>query len=185
MVLTQGSIDRAVGMEADFERQYNEAMTRWTTDLQTGVPSVEGSKQALDRVMTSWRQYMYELMDSTKTMTSDTSSVDKLTQLASELGTTKAELASLQSKGITRSGQTDSVNPKVKQSPYTNILGLRRMFREPTRWFILIASIVFGVLAVSALGFLGYQMATVGIINPSFITGSQQAGGARNFDSTR
>ena len=46
------------------------------------------------------------------------------------------------------------------------------MFRSSTRFGILIASIVFGVLALGTLGFLIYQIVTSGnIIPPSYIQG--------------
>jgi len=184
MSLTQAGVDSAVAEHAALEKQYNDAMTRWQTDLQTGAPTVTASKQTVDRALAAWKQYMYSLMSASQAMSSDTAAADSISQLAMELGSSKAELAALQSKAGTRANQADSVNPKIRQSPYTNILGLRRMFRPSTRFAIMIASIVFGVLAVSAMGFLGYQMATSGtIINPSFITAQQ--GGVRNFGTTR
>jgi len=181
MTWSQAGVDSATAEYTALEKQYNDAMTRWQTDLQVGATTATASKQAVDRALASWKQYMYQLMDSTQSMTSDTVSADSVSQLAMELGATKAELASLQSKAGTRIDQADSVNPKIRQSPYTNILGLRRMFRPSTRFAIMIASIVFGVLSVATLGFLGYQVAVTGtVINPSFITPAQTGGGRRS-----
>jgi len=48
------------------------------------------------------------------------------------------------------------VNPKITQSPYVNILGLRRNFRQSTRVGLIVASSIFGALALGMLGYAGY-----------------------------
>ena len=91
---------------------------------------------------------------------SDQGVMDMLGAMVAEVEEQKQILESLQSEAGTRGGQADSLNPKVRPSPYTNILGLQRTFRTGTRTGILILSIVIGALSLATLGYLVYNVIT-------------------------
>ncbi len=80
--------------------------------------------------------------------------MERLSASLQEVAELRDTLADLQAQAVTRTEQADSVNPKVTPSPYVNILGLQRTFRDSTRQGLLLASIVIGALALIALGFL-------------------------------
>jgi hypothetical protein len=145
----------AISQAASFAAQYQTAHDAWITAIQSGQNTV-GAKGAVDKVVTDWQSFVNDLEQRSDTIMSDQNSMDRLGQVATQLAEERATLARLRNEAGTRSDQADSVNPKIRGSPYTNILGLRRTFRESTRFGILIASIVFGVLALCGLGFLGY-----------------------------
>lgn len=141
----------------NFASEYAVAVDAWTVALRSGGNAVAAKGRVTDLVG-RWRQSVNDLEQQSDGIMSDQTAMDQLGQLATQVAQERATLAKLQSEAGSRSVQSDSVNPKAKTSPYTNILGLRRTFRESTRLGILIASIVFGVLALVALGFLGYAL---------------------------
>ena len=115
-------------------------------------------------------------------MSGDESGLNALSQRAADLMEQRSVLAKLQSERVTRDGQADSVNPKTMPSPYTNILGLQRTFRPSVRQGIIIASIVFGVIALAVLGYIIYGMIvipaetrTAYIPSPGTMTGGKRS----------
>jgi hypothetical protein len=141
----------------NFASEYASAVDAWTVALRSGGNAIAAKGRVTD-IVTRWRQSVNDLEQQSDAVMSDQTAMDQLGQLATQVAQERATLAKLQSEAGSRNVQADSVNPKAKTSPYTNILGLRRTFRESTRLGILIASLVFGVLALVALGFLGYAL---------------------------
>lgn len=159
---------------AGFETELNEKWLAWSNGIRAGNP---GSGQAaVEDVIRRWRKSLEHLKSQSDAIMSDESVMDSLGQLANQVADEKRTLEQLRSTAITREDQADSVNPKVRTSPYTNILGLQRTFRGSTRFAILIASIVFAILSICAVAFLAYQVSTTGEIVPM---GYIAAGGAR------
>jgi hypothetical protein len=143
-----------------FLAEYQTTMDQWKNSVQSGQ-STQGEAATQD-VLRRWRQYTIDLQAQSGAATANQSVMDLLSQLVGDVGEQKKILAELEGEAATRVDQADSLNPKVRNSPYTNILGLQRTFRDSTRTAILIASIIFGMLALGVLSFLVYQM----VINP-------------------
>lgn len=139
----------------DFATQYSRAVGSWKLALETGGNAVAAQGNVSD-IVNKWRSSVNNLENKSDVIMSDQTVMDKLGVIATQVADERAILAKLRNEAGTRSNQADSVNPKIRTSPYTNILGLRRTFRESTRMAILIASIIFGVLALVALGYLGF-----------------------------
>jgi hypothetical protein len=161
---------------AGFASEYATAVNTWTNAIQAGGGAAVAEARVQD-VIQRWEGFVQNLQNSSDIVTSNESAMDKLGQLASQLADDKQTLARLKSEANTRGEQADSVNPKTRPSPYTNILGLQRMFRPSTRHAILVVSIIFGVLSVGLMGYLGYAMITKGVMVPSFVVSSDMEGG--------
>jgi hypothetical protein len=162
MSWTKERQDSAQKQISEFLVEYQNTMDLWKNSVQAGQ-STQG-EAAVQDVLRRWRQFTTNLQEQSTSATTNQSIMDILGQLVSDVGEQKQILAELESEAITRVDQADSLNPKVRNSPYTNILGLNRTFRESTRMAILIASVVFGVLALATLGFLVYQMIVNGSV---------------------
>jgi hypothetical protein len=162
MSWTKERQDAAQKKISEFLVEYQNTMDLWKNSVQAGQ-STQG-EAAVQDVLRRWRQFTTNLQEQSAAATANQSVMDILGQLVSDVGEQKQILAELESEAVTRVDQADSLNPKVRNSPYTNILGLNRTFRESTRIAILIASVIFGVLALSALGFLIYQMMVHGSV---------------------
>lgn len=104
----------------------------------------------------AWRSFVRELQESSNEAVAHGDVLTDLNALAAEVAEQKETLKKLRSEAGTREEQSDSLNPKVKPSPYVNILGLSRTFRDNTRFGILMASIVFGVLCLGLIVALAY-----------------------------
>ena len=175
----------------NFASEYGVAVDAWTVALRSGGNAVAAKRRVTDLV-DRWRQSVNDLEQQSDGIMSDQTAMDQLGQLATQVAQERGTLAKLRSEASSRSVQSDSVNPKAKTSPYTNILGLRRTFRESTRLGILIASLVFGVLALVALGFLGFALSGPIVAAAVAVTGTVtstpkstgptfgQRGGAKN-----
>jgi len=120
----------------------------------TKASAVGPAKTAVDSVLAKWRKEVRSLSDS---ITNDSNTLDELSRLSSQVATERDNLRQLISKQGTRIQQVGSVNPKVTASPYVNIIGLRRNFRQSTKVGLIIASGVFGFLALGLLGYIGYK----------------------------
>lgn len=142
-----------------FMNEFETKWAIWVDVLKSGLPGTI-AQAAVEDVVTRWQKFLNQLQTDSNTVAADESTMDALSQLALQVVTEKATLAKLRSEAGTRDYQADSVNPKVRGSPYTNVLGLQRTFRSSTKSGILAASIVFGVLAIGSLGFLTYQVVT-------------------------
>ena len=161
----------------DFVTEYQSTMDQWKNSVQAGQ-STQG-EAAIQDVLRRWRQYTMDLQAQSAAATANQSVMDLLAQLVGDVSEQKKILAELEGEAATRIDQADSLNPKVRNSPYTNILGLQRTFRDSTRTAILIACVIFGVLALGALSFLVYQVVTnpSGTPSPS-LSGSSGLGGS-------
>ena len=156
----------------DYTTEFSDKLGAWINAVKSGV---EGNGlAAVEDVLRRWRQSVAQLQSQSDVILSNDNIMEELSTLASQVASEKATLAKLKGEAVTRTDQADSVNPKIRGSPYTNILGLQRQFRSSTRFAILIASIVFGVLALCVLGFLVYRVVQTGSLSP---TGYAQAGG--------
>lgn len=106
--------------------------------------------------------------------------ITKVSEKAATLAESQQTLQDLLAKQGTRDEQASSVNPKVTQSPYVNILGLRRNFRQNTRVGLIVASVAFGVLALGALGYyITRSISEKTAMNPSALLQGQVGGRRR------
>ena len=154
----------------------------WKSSVQTAMGNIEAGdvtskKLAVDGSMRQFREFVNYLRTQTDQVTANGTTIDEIARLAAEVAEEKENLRRLKEKYGTRSEQAQSVNPKVTQSPFVNALWLRRNFREDTRVGLIMASIVFGILAFGSMGFLIYSIVTGGIMKPSLYTAQQ--GGRR------
>jgi transketolase len=172
MSWTKERQDAAQKKVADFVAEYQTTMDQWKNSVQAGQ-ATQG-EAAVQDVLRRWRQHTMDLQAQSAAATQNQAIMDVLADLVKEVGEQKQILADLESEAVTRADQADSLNPKVRNSPYTNILGLQRTFRESTRTGIIIASVVFGVLALAALGFLIYSVQGQGAV---FVPGAALASG--------
>ena len=164
---------------ANFEQEYQTAVAAWSNSVQAGSASAQGQAAAED-VLRRWRGALEKLRDQSKvSQMGEGGSLDMLHTLVGELNEQKAVLASLQSRHGTASEQAGSLNPKVRSSPYTNILWLDRVFKPSTRMNIIIASIVFAILALGLMGWLIYGMITIPSVQLASYVPGTQAGGRR------
>lgn len=161
--------------------QTNAAFEAYVNGLQSGQP--QQTLAALEDVLRRWRQSIQKLRVQTDTLIMSEGVIDALNQIVATVEDEKALLTKLRSESVTRTDQAVSVNPKVTPSPYTNILGLQRTFRSSTRQGIMIATIVFAVLAVGLVGYLGYQAVAGGLGEASYPGVAR--GGARDGISLR
>lgn len=155
----------------------------WKSSVQTAMGNTEAAdvtskKLAVDGSMSQFREFVNYLRTQTDQVTANGTTIDEIARLAAEVAEEKENLRRLKEKYGTRSEQAQSVNPKVTQSPFVNALWLRRNFREDTRFGLIVASIVFGILALGSMGFLIYSMVTGGVMKPSFYE-AQQGGHKR------
>ena len=145
-----------------FAAEFADAMTAWKSAAAAG--NSDQGQARVDDVLRRWRDFTERLQTGSLLATADGSVMDRLTSRLAEVGELRDTLANLEARVRTRTEQATSVNPKVTASPYVNILGLQRVFRDDTRTGLLIASIVFGVLAVGVLGFLVFR----GVVGSGF-----------------
>lgn len=168
----QEDYDRAV---AGFER----AMGVWTEALSTGnTTQATIAEAAVEEVLREWRQNLTVLREQVAMASSaDQSGITALSQRVQDLMEQRSVLAKLQSEQVTRGEQSTSVNPKTVGSPYTNILGLQRTFRPSVRQGIIIASIVFGIVALCVLAYVVYAMITIPASERvAYVPGGQMGG---------
>lgn len=137
-------------------QEYQTALTAWQNGVQAGNPA-QYEAQVQD-ILRRWRQFTNDLRAQSEAATANQGVMDLLGQLVAEVGDQQQTLTRLRSEAGTRADQADSLNPKVRPSPYTNILGLQRTFRESTRTAIFWVAIVFGALALGVLGYLGVNL---------------------------
>lgn len=137
-------------------QEYQTALTAWQNGVQAGNPA-QYEAQVQD-ILRRWRQFTNDLRAQSEAATANQGVMDLLGQLVTEVGEQQQTLTRLRSEAGTRVDQADSLNPKVRPSPYTNILGLHRTFRESTRTAIFWLAIVFGALALGVIGYLGVNL---------------------------
>jgi hypothetical protein len=169
--LQKAEID-TLGFFGEFETTYTAVKEK----ISTGAPDADvlAGYVAVSEVLRRWRAHSETLQNAV----TDSNHIDGLQRKLVELADQREILARLESEAGTRTNQATSVNPKVTASPYTNILGLQRTFRSPVRTGLLIAGIVFAVIAVAALVFLGVRLVIAGGI-PSTFVGMNGGGSAK------
>jgi len=159
---------------ASLRKEYAEKMEAWKNITMSSDPRAVANQAAVAEVLDRWQKSLNALQSQSDHIMSNENLMDGLGQLATQVAEEKVTLQKLRNEAGTRSDQADSVNPKIRGSPYTNILGLNRTFRGTTRSGILAASIVFGALSLSALGYLVY-----GVLTKTPSQGYVAAGGAK------
>jgi len=163
--------DMAIQKATDFKTEFKEKYDAWKNAILAGNAGT--GQAATEDVLRRWRQQQEILQSKSDQIMSNENVMDSLGQLAIQVAEEKNTLEKLKSESVTRTDQADSVNPKVRGSPYTNILGLQRTFRSSTRLAIMIVSIVFGALAIGTLAYLVYALMTQET-TASFIGGAIQ-----------
>jgi len=156
-------------------REYEEKMEAWKNSLLAGSTTNVG-QAAVEDVVRRLRQYVAQLQERSDVIASNDSVMESLGQLATEVAEEKETLKRLRSEAVTRTDQAESVNPKVTSSPYTNVWGLRRVFRNSSWFNIMIASIIFAILALASLSALVYSIIESGSLSPE---GFVHSGGQR------
>ena len=152
---------------AEFSAEFNAAYEAWRNGVQSGAPAQ--TEAAVEDVLRRWRDYLEQLRIHSDAAIANEGAMEELAAAVQRLQEERSELERLQSEAATRTEQAASLNPKTRASPYTNLLGLQRIFKAPTRTGILIAAVVFAVLALAVLGFLVYQVVVSGTIaQPSY-----------------
>jgi len=158
-----------------YKQEFASRMENWKNALNAG--QVDQGQAAVEDTLNRWRANMHGLQESSEMLTGNDSVMDRVSVLATHVADEKSVLKKLLSESGTRSDQAESVNPKIKGSPSTNILWLNRLFRKSTQLYLLIFSIVFGVLAAVGLGYFIYS---TGVIqNTVQLIAPKQLGGRR------
>ena len=172
--------DSAEQQSDAFKQQFETEYEAWRNGIQAGQPAQY--EASVTSILDKWWAFTNQLSTQVESDQDGTSTI--VADLVKELETQKQVLAELQSESVTRGDQADSVNPKSKPSPYTNILGLQRTFRESTRSNIFVATLVFAALALVAVAALVFSVVTGGeVMKAPFTAGpsmiSSAAGGGR------
>jgi len=168
---------RAEQKNTAFQQEFNTRLNGWKDAMAAGAPGQ--GQAAVEDTLTRWRAHMQSLQSSSESLVGNESLIDTVGVLATQVADEQAVLTKLRSESGTRANQADTVNPKIKGIPATNILGLNRVFRSSTRLALLIASIVFGVLAAVALGYFVYASGVVPYVGNGFQS-SSMSGGSRS-----
>jgi hypothetical protein len=171
MLWTAANQQAAQTKLSEFSSEFNTAVEAWRNAVQSGAPGQ--TEAATQDVLRRWREYIELLKVQSDGAVANEGIMDGLSTLVDQLNQEKSVLAKLQSEAGTRTDQADTVNPKVRNSPYINILGLQRLFRSSTRTSILIAAIIFAVLAIAVIGFLVYRVVVTGQV---YVPGYQMGG---------
>lgn len=150
---------RAEAEAASNKGGYIQRLEAWENAVRSGK-TFGTEHTALKEHIRLWHQNLEHLKSQSDAIMSNDSVMDDLGQLVTRLAEDKALFDKLTVEAGTRTNQADSVNPKIRPSPYTNILGLNRVFRPSAQFGILIASIVFGILALAILGYIVYVVQT-------------------------
>jgi len=170
MSLNAPSVDAMEKAFENAEAQLTQAYMDWIGALINAAREPSANMNTIATVaesrfqetLSQFRATVNSMLETADNTANSGSVMDRLNQMVETLSQEKQILARLQSEAGTRVDQADSLNPKIRPSPYVNILGLERTFRDSTRIGILIASIVFGVLALATMGFLIYQVVASG-----------------------
>jgi hypothetical protein len=139
---------------AAFAAEFRAAMEVWKNQVQSGQP--DAGKAIAASVLERWRGNRVGLQNRAEQV-NDNGNTAEIEVLIGEVIEHRMQLDKLRDEAGTRVDQASSVNPKVRPSGYTNILGLNRIFRSSTWWTLLTASVIFGALSAAMLGFIGYQ----------------------------
>ena len=175
MSWTPAQQEAATAQMEQFQQQFQTALTAWQNGLLTNNP--QQYEQQTEEVLRKWRAFTEELQLSSEIVMQNQGVMNVLADLVEELSEQKRILGRLKSEAVTREDQASSLNPKNANSPYTNILGLNRSFSNSTRTSILIATIVFGIVALILIGVISY-FSLAGPIQSAYstVTGAIGAG---------
>jgi hypothetical protein len=148
----------AMNQLSGFVGEFVKAMESWKSAAAAGN-SGQGQAQ-VDDVLRRWRDFTEKLQSGSIMLASGGNITERMAEKLKEVHDLRESLENLQKRLVTGEGQALSVDPKVTASPYVNILGLQRTFREPTRNALLAASIVIGFVALIVLGAIIYFFVT-------------------------
>jgi len=163
----------------DFDAEFATRMSEWENALKAGK---SGQWQAAaEDTLRRWREQMQRIRSSSQMLESQESPLDELERLISQIMEEKGEVQKLGQRASTRATQADSLNPKVRPSPYVNILGLQRTFRDSTRLAIIIISGIFGALALAVLTLIVLAVIPAG----GFVSVGGGTGGFLGFGTKR
>ena len=143
--------------------------------FETYIHEGQAAKQPLLNILAEWRDYNNTL--STQLFESDSSVIDTLGPLATQVIEQKDILKKLQGVAGTRDDQVNSLNPKAAPSPYVNLFGLQRTFRPGTRTAILWTGVFFGFLTLCVLAAMIFMFVTRGFVATPVMRGG---GGAKH-----
>jgi hypothetical protein len=166
--------------------EWSEAIINAARDPTQASAAAQGETKVRNYI-NQWRGYVNDMRDAVDQQGDHGGSIDELNRLLEQIEEEKQTLKKLRSEAGTRVDQADSLNPKARPSPYTNILGLQRTFRESTRTTLLWVAIVLGILAIGALIFLIVRIRASGTImnvspfTTSTISMTGGGGGVRIF----
>jgi hypothetical protein len=132
-------------------------------------PPAPELKQPVLNILAEMRDYNNAL--SAQLYAQDSSVIDTLGPLATQVVEQKEILKKLQGIAGTRDEQVSSLNPKSAPSPYVNLLGLQRTFRPGTRTTILWAGIFFGFLTLCVLSAMIFIFVTRGFVATPVMVG--------------
>ncbi len=163
----------------EYEAAFALAYAGWQNAIQSGQ-AVGTAKAQVDSILTEWRRYVEQLRARSDSIVANEGVMNTLAAKMLEVNQQKELLAQLRAEAVTRDDQAASVNPKTRQTPFTNLLGLRRIFRESTRTTIFYLSVVFSVLAIALLGYFVYVVRSAGAITEAaYNPGLQGQSGGR------
>ena len=128
------------------------AKSAWENAIIQGA-GVDVAQGHLDTAMLSFRAFVDSLRRNVDQLSANTTIIDDLSRMAGTLAEEKEMLKQVLAEGGSVSSQYDAINPKIRESPYINILGLQRNFRESTRIALIIASIIFGILTLCMIAY--------------------------------
>ena len=149
--------------------EYANAYRTWTNTIKDSArdpslqPEANRAAAQVSSILQKMRQYVNELKNTSSEAVSQGDILQKINDLATHIAEEKIKLAKLRSESGTRDQQAHSLNPRSTPSPYTNILGLHRIFRDSTRFTIMILSILFGAFSLGLILYLIYTLVSPGL----------------------
>ncbi len=176
----------------DLKLQLMAAWAEWSESIinaarePTQASATAQAETKVRNLIEQWRGDVNVMREAVEQQGMSSGGIDELNRLLEQIAEEKQTLTKLRSEAGTRVDQADSLNPKIRPPPYTNILGLQRTFRESTRTTLLWIAVVTAVLAAVALLFLIVRIRASGtIMNVSPFTTSTISmtggGGVRIF----
>ena len=153
-------MDAAAAKVEAFVNEFNAAYTAWTNAVQAQSRQSPAAQAATEDVVHRWRLYNEMLKARSITDMNNASSMSTLENLVAQISEDRITLARLRGEAATRTDQADSLNPRITNSPYTNILG--KMIQPGTWNALLAASVLFGALTLVLTGLLIWAMVRSG-----------------------
>ena len=181
MTWTPAQQTEAEATNTTLKTEFSKRWAAWNDAINAGQIDTSVQKAAAQDALTRWQANMNSLQNISEQLIGNDSSTSRISALATQIAEEKATLNKLLSESGTRSNQSESVNPKIKSIPATNMLGLNRVFRSSTRLYLIILSILFGLLAVTALIYFVSASGVIGYIKGKLGGGST----VNNFGTTR